>query len=184
MPRLILIEPDLADYWYEQKLLSDPDTMNYNAGYDVSYFGYYYDTGCIDFPKERWLDDYHKRKNNPQKYFALIKDLDLDKYIGYVNYHYNLDDNRYWCGIVIEGKYRGQGYAKEALKLLCRQAFEHGIDCLYDNFEKNRIAALRVFQEVGFKIIEEKLWLKFAKHVDGVVVSLHKKDFEEIIKKV
>ena len=49
---LTLYVPKLEDYWYEQKLQSDPKTMKYNAGYDVSYYGYHYDTGCIDFPKE------------------------------------------------------------------------------------------------------------------------------------
>jgi len=46
---LELYIPKLEDYYYEQKLLSDKDTMNYNAGYNVSYKGYHYDTGCIDF---------------------------------------------------------------------------------------------------------------------------------------
>ena len=53
--------PRLEDLWYEAKLQSDPNTMSYNAGYDVSYFGYHYDTGCIDFPKERWEEVYDKR---------------------------------------------------------------------------------------------------------------------------
>ena len=34
--------PTLEDYWYEQKVQSDPLSMDYNAGYDVSYFGYHY----------------------------------------------------------------------------------------------------------------------------------------------
>lgn len=45
--------PKVEDYWYEEKLQSDPNTMSYNAGYDVSYYEYHYDTGCIDFPKEK-----------------------------------------------------------------------------------------------------------------------------------
>ena len=49
---LLLVEPTIEEYNYEQKLLSDPETMSYNAGYEVTYQGYHYDTGCIDFPKE------------------------------------------------------------------------------------------------------------------------------------
>lgn len=45
--------PDLNEYGYEQQLESDPLSMSYNAGYDVSYPGYHYDSGCIDFPEER-----------------------------------------------------------------------------------------------------------------------------------
>ena len=48
MKRLNLYVPKLEDYWYEEKIESDPQSMSYNAGYDVNYDGYHYDTGCID----------------------------------------------------------------------------------------------------------------------------------------
>ncbi len=88
MKNIILIEPKLEEYYYEQKLLSDKDTMSYNAGYDVSYSGYHYDTGCIDFDKDKWLEKYNKRKDK-NTFFAYIKDVNLNKYVGYVNYNYN-----------------------------------------------------------------------------------------------
>ncbi len=53
MKNIELVKPELSDYWYEEMIQSVPDTMSYNAFYDVSYFGYHYDTGCIDFPKEK-----------------------------------------------------------------------------------------------------------------------------------
>ena len=49
------------DSYVKEKLQSDEDTMSYNAGYDVSYFGYHYDTGCIDFPESRWQEMFEKR---------------------------------------------------------------------------------------------------------------------------
>ena len=52
MKNIELIIPKLEEYSYEQKLESEPKTMNYNAGYKVMYNGYHYDTGCIDFPNE------------------------------------------------------------------------------------------------------------------------------------
>jgi hypothetical protein len=60
---IYLKEPSLDEYWYEQKVLSDPSAMEYNAGWDVSYNGYNYDTGCIDFPEEKWNKDFEKEKN-------------------------------------------------------------------------------------------------------------------------
>ena len=69
---LSLYIPKLEDYWYEEKLQSDSKTMSYNAGYDVSYYGYHYDTGCIDFPKEKWKETFDKRINE-NKFFAYIK---------------------------------------------------------------------------------------------------------------
>ena len=52
MKNIELYKPKLDDYWYEEKIQRDPLSMNYNAGYDVSYYRYHYDTGCIDFPKK------------------------------------------------------------------------------------------------------------------------------------
>lgn len=174
---IILIEPKLEEYYYEQKLLSDPNTMNYNAGYDVSYDGYDYDTGCIDFPESKWINDFEKRKVG-NRFFAYIKDINLNQYVGYVNYHYNKNDDRYECGIVIEGKHRNKGYSKIGLKLLCEEAFKNGINELYDNFEKDRENTLKVFESIGFKIIEETKWKKFGEYVDGVVVCIKKNDLK------
>ncbi len=57
---LKLYIPKLQDYWYEEKIHKDPNTMSYNAGYDVSYYGYHYDIGCIDFPRDKWKDKFDK----------------------------------------------------------------------------------------------------------------------------
>ena len=120
MKNICLYIPELDDYWYEEKIQSDPLTMSYNAGYDVSYYGYHYDTGCIDFPEEKWQEKKEKRKKD-NSYFAYIKDKDIDSFVGYVNYQYNKDEDRYECGIVIEHQFRGKGYAKKALELLCNE---------------------------------------------------------------
>ena len=163
--------PLLEDYWYEQKIQSDPLSMNYNAGYDVSYYGYHYDTGCIDFPKERWKEIYDKRILE-NRYFAYIKDNNIDEYVGYVNYHYNKNDKRYEWGIVIESKYRGRGYSKIALQLLCNVAKSNGIKELYDNFEMDRKNTLYVFKSIGFEVVEEQYWKKFNREVKGVLVKI------------
>lgn len=164
-----LIVPKLEEYDYEQYLESDPDTMSYNAGYDVTYSGYHYDTGCIDFPESKWKETYQKRIDE-NKYFAYIK-VD-DKYVGYVNYQYNKTDDRYECGVLIEAKYRGLGYSKEALKLLIKEAYKNNVEYLYDTFEKDRGNTLDLFLSVGFVIVEKKRWKKFGKDVDGVVVRI------------
>ena len=170
MENLELYVPKLEDYWFEELMESDPETMSYNAGYDVSYYGYHYDTGCIDFPKDRWNITYEKRIRE-NRYFAYIKDNDINGFVGYVNYHYNKFDNRYECGIVIEAIYRGKGYSKPALKLLCEIAKENGIKELYDNFEIDRGNTLEIFKSVGFIIEEEQTWKKFNKLVNGVLVK-------------
>lgn len=168
---LSLYIPKLEDYWYEEKLQSDSKTMSYNAGYDVSYYGYHYDTGCIDFPKEKWKETFDKRINE-NNFFAYIKDNDLNQFVGYANYHYNKNDDRYECGILIEDKYRGKGYSKEGLKLLCNEARKNNIKSLYDNFEIDRGNTLKIFESVGFKVIEHQTWKKFNKEVNGVLVKI------------
>lgn len=171
MKNISLYVPKIEDYWYEQKVESDPLSMSYNAGYDVSYFGYHYDTGCIDFPEDKWQGIYDKRvKEN--RYFAYIKDNDINEFVGYVNYHYNKNDDRYDCGIVIESKYRSKGYSKNALKLLCKEAKNAGIKELYDNFEIDRKNTLVTFESLGFKIVEKQTWKKFGKEVQGVLVKI------------
>lgn len=168
---LSLYIPTLEEYSYEAKLQSDPKTMSYNAGYDVSYYGYHYDTGCIDFPKEKWEETYNKRiKEN--KYFAYIKDNNTNQFVGYVNYHYNNDEDRYYCGVLIESKHRGKGYSKIALRLLCDEAKKNAIKSLYDNFEIDRDNTLKVFESVGFKVVEYQSWKKFDKEVKGVLVKI------------
>lgn len=171
MKNIKLVVPKLRDYYYEQKLESDPKTMSYNAGYDVSYFGYHYDTGCIDFPKEKWKDKYNKRINK-NKYFAYIKDCTINRYVGYVNYQYNKNDDIYECGILIEYKYRGKDYSKDALRLLVKEANKNGIEYLYDTFEKDRENTLKTFLDVGFEIYKENTWKKFNKNVNGVIVRI------------
>lgn len=168
--KVSLYIPKIEDYWYEQKVQSDSLSMNYNAGYDVSYFGYHYDTGCIDFPKEKWAETYKKRIEE-KKFFAYIKDNNINEFVGYVNYHYNKNEKRYDCGILIESKYRGKGYSKFALKLLCDVAKTNGVKELYDCFEINRGNTISIFQSVGFEIAEIQTWKKFDKNVEGVLIK-------------
>ena len=54
MKKVTLYIPKVEDLWFRQACMKDPATMSYNAGYDVTYSGYHYDTGCIDFPESEW----------------------------------------------------------------------------------------------------------------------------------
>ena len=171
MKDIELYIPKLEDYWYQEKIQSDPLTMEYNKGYDVNYYGYHYDTGCIDFPKDRWEDMYNKRIKE-KRYFAYIKDNDINEYVGYVYYQLNSEDKKYECGILIEYKYRNKGYSKQSLKLLCDVARDNGIKELYDNFEIDRGNTLNIFESCGFSIYQKTTWKKYNKEVEGVIVKV------------
>lgn len=177
MKNIDLVVPKLEEYYYEQKLEEDPNTISYNNGHNVSYEGYHYDTECIDFPKDKWKASYEKRiKEN--KFFAYIKDNEINEYVGYVNYQYNKNDDRYECGVLIEYKYRGKGYSKDALILLIKEAYKNNIQYLYDTFELDRGNTLNLFKSVGFEVVEETTWKKFDKNVKGIIVRVDTSIFE------
>lgn len=171
MKNIELYIPKLEDYWFEEKIQNDVETMSYNAGYNVSYFGYHYDTGCIEFPKEKWQEE-HERRIKEKRFMAYIKDIDLNEFVGYVNYYYNKMEERYCCGVLIESKYRGKGYSKQALKLLCEVAKKNQIKELYDSFEVDRSNTLEIFKSCGFKVQKYLSWKKFGKDVEGVLVKI------------
>ncbi len=165
-----LVKPiNEEDFAYKAKVMSDPLSMSYNAGYQTNGKNRYdYETGVIEYPKERWGLEY--LKNHSKKYyFAYIKDNDINEYVGYCCYY--LDNNEYQCGIVVEYKYRHQGYGYQGLKLLIEKAQRDGIDKLYDCFEEDR-GCLAMFESLGFEISERVIWKKFDKEVNGVIVCL------------
>ena len=90
--------------------------------------------------------------------------------MGYCCYY--LENGQYQCGVVIERKYRHQGYGRKGLELLIQKAKENEkIKSLYDCFEVDR-GCLNLFLSLGFEIVERTKWQKFSKEVDGVVVKL------------
>ena len=175
MKNIRLVVPNFDDYSYKEKIENDKDTMSYNAGYDVSYEGYNYDTGCIKFNKDNWK----WLLSGDRVYFAYILDCDSNNYVGYVTYEWSEIYDEYECSVLIEHKYRKLGYGADALKLLIKEAYKNGIDSLYDTFEKNRSHTFELFKSLGFKIFKESRWKKFGEYVDGVVVYVETKIVEE-----
>ena len=163
MKNVELYIPKVEDLWFRQECMSDPDTMNYNAGYDVSYFGYNYQTGCIDFPKEIWKSWHEEKITNENFYYAYILDLDSKKFVGYLNFNKNPETKKATMGIVINSKYRGMGYMRPAMDLLFKEAKKKGVSCLIDTVPSSRENALKVFFDKGFVKTEEFFGKKFNK---------------------
>lgn len=150
---LKLYIPKLEDLWFYQKMMADPETMSYNAGYDLDFDGYHKDTGCIYYPDEV-LSEWHKRwvGNEPERFYAYIQRSCDGAWIGDVNFHYNAEKDWHDMGIVIYAPYRGKGYALPALKLLLDQAFRVcGVSRLHNDFETTRDAAWAIHRKAGFK---------------------------------
>lgn len=151
MEKLELYIPTLDELWFYQKMMSDPETMSYNANWDVDYKGYHKDTGCIDFPESEWTEWYeHWINNEPERFFAYIKRAD-GTWIGNINFHYTPEQDWWDMGIVIYAPYRGNGYAVLALRLMMEHAFRDcGVTRLHNDFEIERPAGLKIHIAAGF----------------------------------
>ena len=150
--RLCLHVPSVRELGYREKILSDPDTMSYNRGYDLGFEGYHRDTGCIDFPESEW-QDWHAWfiGREPERFYAYVQKREDSAFVGEVNLHRNRDA-QYDMGIVIEAGHRGNGYGEEALGLLLQYAFETmKADAVRNDFEEERDAALKAHLACGFR---------------------------------
>lgn len=156
--KLVLHVPTIDELWYRERIMSDPATMAYNAGYDMGFDEYHNDTGCIDFPKEDWKDWYeYFVGNEPECFYAYLMRSEDNTFIGEVNVHSENDDGIYEMGIVIEAGYRGRGYSIEGISLLLSHAFDKMKAVkVCNSFEADRIAALKTHLAVGFEKTTEK----------------------------
>ncbi|MGN0628292.1 MAG: GNAT family N-acetyltransferase [Oscillospiraceae bacterium] len=155
MEKLELYVPKLEELWFYQQMMSDPDTMSYNANWDVSYPGYHRETGCIDFPKPEWAEWYDSwTGHEPKRFYAYIKRCSDGAWIGDVCFHYTPEKDWWDMGIVMYAPYRGMGYAVPALRLMLDHAFRDcGVMRIHNDFEiaRNEIAAWKTHISAGFK---------------------------------
>lgn len=155
--KLYLHIPTIEELTYRQKIMSQPDTMDYNKGYDINFDGYNKDTGCIDFPKNQWINWYSRMVNNkPKCFYAYITRKEDTAFVGEVNIHWNFEKNWYEMGIVLESKYRRMGYSVEALAKLLQVAFEeYNAPAVHNEFEVTRKVAIATHKAAGFYVINE-----------------------------
>ena len=163
--------PRLEDLWFYQKMMSDPATMSYNAGWDVDFEGYHRDTGCIDY-RDDMLPGWHSDwiGHEPERFYAYIMRSSDGTWIGDVNFHHTPEKEWWDMGILLYAPYRGKGYAVPALKLLLDRAFRVcGISRLHNDFETTRDGAWAIHRRVGFREMGEK---------DGILhLMLTKEDY-------
>lgn len=145
MNKIELHIPKESELEYRQHLISDKETMSYNVGYGDDGIGCYYQT--IEQVQE-WYKNWN---NGTDNYYAYIIRKEDNIPIGEVDVHWSSYCKKHIIGIVIEAKYRGKGYAEEALNLLCDVAFNKlNLNKIYDDFPTARTAAEKVFSKAGF----------------------------------
>ncbi len=164
MNKISLHIPTIEELWFRKEFLSDPKTMEYNAGYDVNYEGYHYQTGCIDFDKSNWESWYNRKLNNPNFFYAYIKDNETNQFVGECNLSIDTLSKTASIGIVIKNEFQGKHYMRPALELLINEAKQRNIKVLTNTVPKSREKALKVFFSMGFQKVEEINGFKFGKN--------------------
>ena len=165
---LELYIPKVEDLWFVRQMQEDPDTMAYNAGWDVSYEGYHPDTGCIDFPEEDWPEKHARLVGRePEVFYALVREKAGGAFVGEVNFHYTPEEDWWDMGVLIHAPFRGRGYGREALELLLQKAFVGcGIPRLHNDFETTRDAGLAIHLAAGFRRVGTGQAIRFGAPIE------------------
>ena len=153
MNELNLHVPSFEELEYRQKILSQEDTMSYNKEYNLGIENYNNETGCIDFSKKYWKNWYTKWiSESVDRYYAYIVNSNTGDFIGEICFYYEKQNNLYRIGIVIESKYRGNGYCSKALIKLADKAFnDFDIKKLRNVIPLEREYAIKGHKRAGFK---------------------------------
>lgn len=143
---LRLYIPRQEDGRFYVKMLSDPETMAYNAPW-------FPPDGCIPDPESGWLDIQAAWiGREPERFYAFLQRISDGSFVGDVNYHFNPEKNWFDIGIVIIASERCKGYGKQGLRLLLERAFSaDGISRLHNDFETTREAAYLIHKAAGFR---------------------------------
>ena len=134
--------PKFEDLEFRRQLMSDEVTMSYNRAWG----------GTIDFPKSSWSSWYDVWIQNPGnlRFYRYLQN-ERDEFVGEIAYH--SDGKRYMADVIVLARYRGRGYGREGLRLLCAAAKANGIECLYDEIAADN-PAIRLFRKLGFAEVE------------------------------
>lgn len=141
---IALYLPKLEDLWFREKMLSDPDTMAYNAAWG----------GTIPFPPEAWEDWYGRwilRRGGNERFYRYLLEEESGAFVGETAYHWDSGKGVYLADVIVYSPDRGRGYGKQGLALLCQAAKENGCAELYDDIARGN-PSVHMFLEMGFTV--------------------------------
>lgn len=141
MEKLTLYRPELDDLAWREEWLSDPETMAYNHAYG----------GTVPFPRERWADWYARWiKDEGSRYYRYLRLGDSVEMAGNIAYYYDEKLDGYLCEVLISSPYRGRGFGRQGLSLLCEAARANGVKRLLDHIAVDN-PAVAMFLRCGFR---------------------------------
>lgn len=171
--------PEYEDLDFYKEILMDPNTMNYNKGYDINIEGYDYETGCINyFDKEKW---YKKIMRDKNRFFAYVILRKINIPIGYVMFHFDEKTLNHRVGLVISYKYRNKGYGTLALKKLNDIAFnQYKIEVLSCTIPYSLDYAIKLARKNGFVDMNEDFYIKrFDRKERFITLALSKTKYKD-----
>ena len=132
--------PTLDELWFKEKLLADHQTMSYNHAYG----------GTIPFPREKWAAWYDRWiVHHENKRFYRYLTRDDGTLVGEIAYHLDEERGITIADVIVHAKYRGRGYGRSGLNLLCQAAKRNGVTVLYDDIAVDNPAVM-LFLQCGF----------------------------------
>lgn len=136
-------KPVLRDLWFREKLLSDEQTMSYNAAW----------RGAIPFAKEEWERWFSAwlEVSEYQRYYRYLYETDTKAFVGEIAYHYDEQRKKYFCDVIVLAEYRNRGFGTAGIELICKAAKENGIPVLYDDIAIGN-PSYKLFLKNGFEI--------------------------------
>ncbi len=136
---LELYKPKPEDLWFRQAMMADEATMAYNRAWG----------GTIPFPEEAWADWYAHWliHHEDKRYYRYLKD-GSGQFVGEIAYHFD-EEGICLADVIIHAKFRGRGFGRRALDLLCSAAKERGVRQLWDDIAIDN-PAIGLFLERGF----------------------------------
>lgn len=136
-------KPKLCDMWFREKLISDEQTMSYNAAWG----------GTIPFPREKWAEWYSAWVETPgyKRYYRYLYESDIDAYVGEIAYFFDEKRNIHICDVIVLSEYRNRGFGTAGIGLICKAAKENGISVLYDDIASDN-PSCGLFLKNGFEV--------------------------------
>ena len=131
--------PKLEELWFRKQMLSDPETMSYNAKWG----------GTIHFPENKWQLWYDRWINSTDHYYRYLVNENTSEFVGEISYHKDEND-RCICNVIISAEHRGYGFGSQGLDMLCDAAKAAGIDILYDEIAADN-PSVEMFLSHGFE---------------------------------
>jgi len=132
--------PEYEDLYFRKMMMEDEKTMSYNHAYG----------GCIPFPEKEWRNWYDAWVVNGQgkRAYRYLQN-DEGTFVGEIAYHIDAA-GRCQADVLIHFPFRGKGYGRKGLQMLCHMAKENGIAELYDEIAIDN-PSLSLFLKQGFK---------------------------------